>query len=151
MYTIHIKQSKEIVMGELLKFGEPDRKFLKPRFVKIHRIHGNENEVGCVIRYEIFNRLLYFDLELEKVINNQIMIYKVKNGFAKGGVLLFEIVSGKVNTTKLSVYVGFNFKKGSNPISYFYWKAFRYLFPFFVHDVIWNNSLCKLKDISESL
>jgi hypothetical protein len=39
----------------------------------------------------------------------------------------------------LSVYVGFNFQK----------HLMKYLFPAFIHDVLWNYSLCQLKDVIE--
>lgn len=40
----------------------------------------------------------------------------------------------------LSIYVGFNFPK----------NFFNYLFPAYIHDVLWNFSLCQLKEVVEN-
>lgn len=39
----------------------------------------------------------------------------------------------------LSIFVGFNFSR----------QPIKHLFPAFIHDVLWNYSLCQLKDVIE--
>ena len=48
-----------------------------------------------------------------------------------------------------SIYVAFNFRRGRRPLTRPFWWLVRRLFPAFVHDVIWNHSLCELKDCVE--
>jgi hypothetical protein len=49
----------------------------------------------------------------------------------------------------LTIYVAFNFPRSANPLKHGYWRLFGLLFPAFTHDVLWNHSLCKLKDVIE--
>ena len=64
---------------------------------------------------------------------------------ARGGIFFFKIdvlmkgdkvIDGEY---MLSIYVGFNFRS----------KLIKNLFPAFMHDVLWNYSLCQLKDVIE--
>ena len=64
--------------------------------------------------------------------------------------LIFDIKEIREGVFLLSVYVGFSFPRPRNLIKRAAWYAFRIAFPGFVHDVLWNHSLCKLKDVVET-
>ena len=49
----------------------------------------------------------------------------------------------------MTIYVAFNFPRRKNPFKRLAWYLFRLAFPGFVHDVLWNHSLCKLKHLVE--
>jgi len=150
MYTIKIAAGRQRILEEIGRFGEPDRGYLKPRWVKIHRIAGTPNQPGCVIQYEVGLRRLSFKLILEQSIGGHLAVYRVSDGFARGGILLFEIERFSDELCALSIYVAFNFARGRNWVTRWIWGLFRALFPSFVHDVLWNHSLCQLKDIVEA-
>jgi hypothetical protein len=63
--------------------------------------------------------------------------------------LLFETERTDGHLCPLSIYVAFNFERGRNPFTRVFWWGFRLLFPAFAHDVLWNHSLCELKDCIE--
>jgi flavin-dependent dehydrogenase len=150
MYSIKIRGTQEEILRQLGKFGDPDRQFFRPRGVNVHRTTGQPNEVGSVVRYGLPLRWLAFSISLERNIEEQCLIYRVRDGFAKGGVLVFEIGPIRKGLYLLSIYVGFSFPRPKNPIKKVAWRAFKLAFPGFVHDVIWNHSLCKLKDLVEN-
>jgi hypothetical protein len=150
MYTIRIRASLPQVLDQLGRFGEPDRGFLHPRWVKIRRVAGAPNQPGCVVRYEILRGLFAFHLELQQIVQGRLAIYRVRDGFAAGGVLLFEIEPEARGRCNLSIYVAFDFARGRGWPARLFWGAFRRLFPAFVHDVIWNQSLCQLKNVAEA-
>ncbi len=150
MYTIKIRASQSAILDELGRFGEPDRGYFKPRWVQVRRISGIPHEPGCVIRYEILNHNLSFSLEFEQLMGGHMAVYRVMDGYAKGGVLIFEIEKLTEDVCALSIYVAFDFARG-NGFSRPLWWLFRHLFPAYVHDVIWNHSLCQLKDIVEAV
>jgi flavin-dependent dehydrogenase len=149
MYTIKIAAPRQLILRQLESFGEPDRQYLRPRGLSIRRIAGSPYAPGCVIRYEILTHRIRFHLRLEKIFQEHLAVYRVLDGFARGGVLLFEIETCPNNVCLLSIYVAFNFQRGKNLPARLAWRAFRTLFPSFVHDVLWNHSLCKLRDIVE--
>lgn len=149
MYTIRIAAPRGRVLHHLQRFGEPDRGFLKPAWVRIRRVAGPPDKPGCVIRYEVMNRHFRFNLVLEQLAGGHLLVYRVTNGFARGGVLIFEIEELPENVCALSIYVAFDFERGTHWVQRPFWWLFRLLFPDFVHDVIWNHSLCQLKDVIE--
>ena len=53
MYVIKIRGSAEEIMEEMAKFGQPQAKFVRPRFLDIRQIQGVPNQVGSVIRYRV--------------------------------------------------------------------------------------------------
>jgi hypothetical protein len=116
----------------------------------IHRIAGVPNAPGCVIQYEIGCRRICFKLTLDQMIGGHLAVYRVNDGFGRGGTLLFEIEKLSEEVGALSIYVAFNFTRGRSWITRPFWWLFKLLFPAFVHDVIWNHSLCQLKDIVEA-
>jgi flavin-dependent dehydrogenase len=145
MYTIRISAPGEKIFKELGKFGDKDRKYFKPRFIDVRRISGEANQPGSIIRYNICPKLLSFSLRLLKAIPGEHISYEIMDGIGRGGILFFEIdVLKKGNEVidgeyMLSIYVGFNFSK----------RILKRLFPAFMHDVVWNYSLCQLKDVIE--
>jgi len=150
MYTIKIAAPREPILEQLGRFGEPDRGYLKPKWVKIRRIAGAPNQPGCVIEYEVGLRRFSFRLILEQLIGGHLAVYRISDGFARGGILLFEIERISDELSALSIYVAFNFARGQSWLAQPLWWIFRALFPAFVHDVLWNHSLCQLKDIVEA-
>jgi len=150
MYTIRIRATTAEVLHQLGRFGEADRGYLHPRWVEIRRVQGLPNEPGCVIRYEVFGGRSSFCLELERIVEGHLLVYRVRDGFARGGVLLFEVEQAVEGTCNLSIYVAFNFARGRTVIMRALMWCFRRLFPAFAHDVLWNHSLCQLKGIAET-
>ncbi|MDD5542185.1 MAG: hypothetical protein PHX83_03355 [Acidobacteriia bacterium] len=150
MYTIRIRGTCPAVLRQLGRFGETDRGYFLPRWVRIRRILGQANEVGCVICYEVFARRFSFDVKLERIAEGHLLIYRVQNGFARGGVMFFEVEPAGEQLCNLSIYVAFRFQRGRTAITRLLWWFFQHLFPAFVHDVIWNHSLCQLKTIAET-
>jgi hypothetical protein len=49
----------------------------------------------------------------------------------------------------LTIYVAFDFPASGNPLKRLAWGLFKLAFPAFLHDVLWNHSLCKLKQLVE--
>lgn len=151
MYTIKIVAPRQRILEQLGRFGETDRGYLRPKWVRIHRTAGVPNTPGCVIQYEIGCRHLCFSLTLDQLIGGHLAVYRVNDGFARGGMLLFEIEKLSEEACALSIYVAFNFARGKTWVRRPLWWLFRLLFPAFVHDVVWNHSLCQLKDIAEAI
>jgi flavin-dependent dehydrogenase len=151
MYTIKIAAPRQKVLEQLGRFGEVDRGYFRPRWVTIQRVAGVPNTPGCVIRYEIGTPLFCFSLVLEQLAGGHMAVYRVRDGFARGGILVFEIETLSAEISALSIYVAFNFPRGEVRVSRPFWWLFRLLFPAFLHDVLWNHSLCELKSIAESL
>ena len=145
-----IKEAREQILYQLGKFGDHDRQYLTPRMVKVHRTVGNANEVGSIIQYDLPFRFLSFGIVLERVLEDRYLVYRIRDGFAKGGVLIFDISEIRKGVFLLSTYVGFSFPKPRNPLKRLAWWVFKLAFPGFVHDVVWNHALCKLKDLVET-
>jgi flavin-dependent dehydrogenase len=149
MYTIKIRATRNRILEQLGCFGEIDRGYLRARWIRIRRTQGAPNAPGCVIQYEVITRHFAFSLELEQVVGGHLAVYRVRDGFAKGGVLIFEIEKLNEEVCALSIYVAFNFARGRTWATRPFWWLFRLLFPAYVHDVLWNHSLCQLKDSVE--
>jgi hypothetical protein len=149
MYSIQIKSEKARILRQLERFGEGDMEYFQPRLVRVRRIRGKPNEVGTAIRYNTPFQFLTFTLELEAFLRQEYILYRVLDGFARGGVLIFEIKPKREGIFVLSIYVAFNLPRRKALWKRLYWTAFRRLFPGFVHDVLWNHALCKIKDIVE--
>ena len=150
MYTIQIRAPCERILEHLERFGESDRRYFRPRWVQIRRIAGVPDAPGCVIRYEVVDRRFSFSLVLEQVVGGHLAVYRVRDGFAAGGVLIFQTEKLSEEVSALSIYVAFNFLRGRTWVTQPFWRLFRRLFPAFVHDVLWNHSLCQLKDLVEA-
>jgi hypothetical protein len=63
--------------------------------------------------------------------------------------MIFDIEKVKPGVHALSIYVAFDFARGKKWTEKLCWTFFRRFFPGYVHDVLWNHSLCQLKDIIE--
>ncbi len=150
MYSIRIRGTVERILHQLGKFGDRDRQYLHPRMVDVHRTAGKANHLGSIIQYDLPLKLLSFSVVLECVVEGHRLVYRVKDGFAKGGVLIFDLKEDRPGVVLLSTYVGFSFPRPRNPVKRAAWYAFRLAFPGFVHDVVWNHSLCKIKDLVET-
>ena len=150
MYTIKIRASRDAILDQVERFGEADRGYLRPRWVRIRRTAGVPSAPGCEIGYEVVSRHFTFSLVLEQIVGGHLAVYRVKDGFARGGVLIFEIEKLSEEVCALSIYVAFNFARGRMWVTRPFWRLFRLLFPAFIHDVLWNHSLCQLKDIAET-
>jgi hypothetical protein len=150
MYSIRIRGTRERILHQLGKFGDPDREYLWPRMVNVHRTSGGANQLGSVVQYDLPFGLLSFGVILECVTEQPRLVYRVRDGFAAGGVLIFDLKEIRPGVVLLSIYVGFSFPRPQNPLKRVAWHAFRLAFPGFVHDVVWNHSLCKIKDLVET-
>ncbi len=150
MYTIKIAAPRHEILEQLGRFGEADRGYLRPRWLKVQRTAGAPNTPGCVIRYEVGCRGCSFSLVLDQLAGGHLAVYRVQDGFARGGLLIFEIEKLGDKLCALSIYVAFNFARGRTWLTRPFWWLFRWLFPAYVHDVLWNHSLCQLKDIVEA-
>jgi flavin-dependent dehydrogenase len=150
MYSIKIKATHRKILGLLGKFGDPDMAYFKQRFAKVSRINGEPNQVGTVIQYRLSLKSLNFRLRLESFSQNRYIVYRVIDGFPKGGILVFDIEKCKNNIYLLYIYVSFNFPHSEKVFRNLFLKIFRYFFPDFSHDVLWNHTLCKIKDIAEN-
>ncbi len=150
MYSIRVKAAEGAVFRQLGKFGDDDREYFTPRMVRVHRTSGEANEVGCTIRYDVIVPWLSFDVVLQQVVEERYLLFRVVDGFAQGGVLAFDIDRKKPGGGFLTIYVAFDFPKGKGLVKRLGWRLFRAVFPGFVHDVIWNQSLCKLKQVVEA-
>lgn len=150
MYSIQIKAQKGKIVKFLGKFGDEDMPYFRPRLIKVQRTVGSGNELNSVIRYRTPLNLFDFDIRLQTVLADNYFIYRVLNGFAKGGVLIFNIETINKNIYSLYIYVGFNFAQGRGCWQKIWNKMLKIFFPGYMHDVLWNHSLCKLKECVET-
>jgi len=146
MYAIKIRGSKEEIMDELAEFGRPKAKFLKLRMVEVRQVQGAPNQVGSVIRYRLPLVGLGAELRLTKKVGLETLLYQVDERFADHGRLIFNVEPAKHGNSLLSIYAGFDYKKGKGFAHRSLWKGSRVLFPEFVHDVVWNHALCCIKE-----
>jgi flavin-dependent dehydrogenase len=149
MYSIRIKADEATILDQLGKFGDADRQYFRPRMIRVHRTAGNANETGSTIRYDVFPRWLSFSIVLEKVVAARYLLYRVRDGFPQGGILAFDIDRKRAGGGFLTIYVAFNFPRGKNLLQRVAWRLFKAVFPGFVHEVLWNQALCKLKHLAE--
>ena len=149
MYSITIKSEPNRIFRYLGTFGDGNRKYFRPRWLRVERISGRPNEQGCKIRYKTPFKFLDFQIVLELQAEEELLVYRVRDGFAEGGMLIFDIEKEKPGVQVLSIYVAFDFARGKKWTERIFWYFFRYFFPGFAHDVLWNHSLCQLKDIIE--
>jgi flavin-dependent dehydrogenase len=159
-YSIRIRAGEDAIFRQLGKFGDPDREYLRPRFVSIRRTRKGPNQPGTTICYEVgpFSReggqhrwpaLVSFTVVLDRIVPDRYLLYRILDGFGRGGVFAFDVQPVKHGVNLLSIYVGFDFFRGKGPLSRAGWWMFRHLFPSFAHDVVWNHSLCKLRYLAE--
>lgn len=160
-YSIRIRAREDAIFRQLGKFGDPDREYLWPRFVNIRRTRKGPNQPGTTIQYEVgpFAReggqhrwpaLAAFTVVLDRIVPDRYLLYRILDGFGRGGVFAFDVQPVKHGVNLLSIYVGFDFRRGKGPLSRAGWWIFRHFFPSFAHDVVWNHSLCKIRYLAEA-
>jgi flavin-dependent dehydrogenase len=148
MYTIRIQAAREAIWSQLGKFGD-HCEYLRPRMIRVERTAGVANQVGSVVRYIVSVRCLGFSMVLENAVHERLLVYRILDGFPRGGVLVFDIQPAEREAYSLSIYVAFDFPRGNNPVAKVAWWLWKLVFPAFVHDVLWNHALCKLKSLVE--
>jgi hypothetical protein len=149
MYTVHIRAAPEKALAQLAKFGEQDRPYLNPRWVKIRRTGGEPLCAGSVIQYTIFGGLISFSIEQQPATGQNLIVYRVSDGFAHGGAFVFEVEPLDTGYCDLTVYLAFDYARGDTLVNRVYWRLFKLLFPEFIHDVLWNHALCEIKHRAE--
>ena len=146
MYSIKIRGSETEIMEQLAKYGQPDSRFLKLRFVHMQQIQGTPNEEGSVIQYRIPFLHLGAELHLTKKVRLETLLYRADERLVNRGKLIFDITPTRDGNRRLCIYAAFDYKKGKNFASRLMWRSGRFLFPEFVHDVVWNHALCTMKE-----
>lgn len=149
MYAIKIRAPAEAIFKELGKFGDPDSAFLKLRFVEVARVSGSPNTVGAVVRYRLRMAPVAMDIRLARCIPDRSLLYEPAELFALRGRLLFDITPTRDGNHRLVVYTAFDFRKGNHPLGRIFWRALRWLFPEYAHDVVWNHAVCAIKAEAE--
>jgi hypothetical protein len=146
MYAIKIRGSEEEIMQELAKFGHPNARFLKLRWVEVRQIQGAPNQVGSVIRYRIPLLRLGAQLRLTKRVGFETLLFQLEERLAEQGKLIFNVAPTQDGNSRLSIYAAFDYKRGKRFASRILWRGVRALFPEFLHDVAWNHALCTIKE-----
>jgi len=146
MYVIKIRGSEEEIMDELAKFGQPQAKFVRPRFLNIQQIEGAPNQVGSVIRYRVPLIRLGTILRLTKRVGFKTLLYAVDDRVVDHGKIIFNVAPTKDGNRRLSIYAAFDYKKGTGLVIRIMWKCTSFFFPGFIHDVVWNHALCTIKE-----
>jgi hypothetical protein len=149
IYSIRIRAGVETVRSLLAQFGETSRPYLNPRWVRIRRTSGEPLQYGCTIEYSILGGLMSFSIEQQPGQRENLIVYRVRGGFAEGGLFCFEVEPLPAGYSLMTIYLVFDYARGSTPVSRLYWGLFRRLFPEFIHEVLWNNALCELKQVAE--
>ena len=149
MYTIHVRSSVDVVRRLLGQLGDDQRPYLKPRWVNIRLLGGEPLQPGSVIGYEIFYGFINFSIELQADTAEDLIVYKIQDGFAHGGAFVFELENLPDGTCNLTIYLAFDYARGESLSGRIYRRMFKLLFPEFIHDVVWNHALCELKQSAE--
>jgi len=149
IYSIRLHTSPQIVRSLLAQFGERSRPYLNPRWLNIFRASGEPLQQGCIIDYKVFWGLISFSIEQQPNTRENLIAYRVHGGFADAGLFCFEIEPQPGGYCLLTVYLVFDYARGRTLPERILRGSFRYLFPEFVHDVLWNQALCELKQVAE--
>ncbi len=150
MYSVRLRCSVKSARALLAEFGEKSRPYLNPRWVSILRTRGNPLQEGNVIQYRILFGLISFSIEQQASPRENLIIYRVKDGFAQDGLFCFEVEPLPADYCLLSVYLVFDYAKGGGFFNRFFWASFRHLVPDYFHDVLWNHALCEFKKVVET-
>ena len=94
--------------------------------------------------------LFSFTVVLQQNVPGHYLLYRILDGFGRGGVFAFDVERVKPGVNLLTIYVGFDFYRGKGLFGRAGWWLFRKLFPSFAHDVLWNHSLCKIRYLAEA-
>jgi hypothetical protein len=146
MYVIKIRGSAEEIIAELAKFGQSIAKFVNLRFVNVRQVQGAPNQVGSVIRYRLPFVGLGAEMRLSKRVGFETLLYQVDERLVDHGKLIFNVASSKDGNRRLAIYTSFDYKRGKGLAIRGLWKIARWLFPEFVHDIVWNHALCTIKE-----
>lgn len=149
MYAVKIRASAAQIFEELGKFGDPNGKFLRLRFVDVARISGSPNQVGSVIRYSLRMLPVSMDIRLARCIPGKTLLYEPGELFTRRGKLIFDIAPTKDGNHRLVIYTAFDFRSERGFVCRPFWKLFKRLFPDYVHDVVWNHAICCIKGEAE--
>lgn len=151
MYAIKIRASAIRIFDELGRFGDPEGKLLKLRFVDVRRTSGLPNQAGAVVSYSLKKLPVSMDIRLVQTIPGKALLYVPSELFATRGKLLFDISPTKDGNNRLVIYTAFDFRKGNNFFSKIFWRVFKLLFPDYAHDVVWNHAICSIKGEAEKI
>jgi len=146
MYAIKVRGSEQEIMEEMARFGQPQAKFVKARFIDVQQVQGEANQVGSVIQYRVPLVGLSTILRLAKRVGFETLLYQVDERLVDHGKIVFNVAPTKDGNRRLSIYAAFDYKKGKGLASRMMWKGARLLFPEFAHDIVWNHALCTIKE-----
>ena len=149
MYAMKVKASRRRIFEELGKFGDDRRSYLRLRFVDIVRTSGLPNQPDSTIRYKSNLLPATLDMNLKRVVPEELLSYEVSEKLVDRGKLVFEITPTQDGNSRLVIYTAFDFKRGRRVGSRIFWGLFRLFFPSFVHDIVWNHALCTIKQEAE--
>jgi len=65
-----------------------------------------------------------FSVVLGKIIGERYLLYRVADGFARGGVLVFDIERKQEGLCLLTIYVAFDFPRGRDVVERMGWRLF---------------------------
>jgi hypothetical protein len=150
IYSIHLRTSASVVRQYVGQLGEATRPYLHPRGVHIERVRGDPLSIGCMIHYRVFAGALSYYVVQENSGNENIILYRVHGSFADQGSFIFLIEPESATSCVLTVYLAFDYERGTSAGDRIFWWAFRSLFPSHVHDVLWNHALCEFKQAAEA-
>jgi hypothetical protein len=86
------------------------------------------------------------ELRLTNRVRFETLLYQADEGLVDHGKLIFNVAPTTDGNRRLSVYAEFDYKKGKGFARRLMWRGARFLFPEFVHDVVWNHALCTIKE-----
>jgi hypothetical protein len=79
-------------------------------------------------------------------VRSETLFYQADERLVDHGKLIFDIAPTRDGNRRLCIYAAFGYKKGKSLTSRMMWRGARFLFPEFVHDVVWNHALCTIKE-----
>jgi hypothetical protein len=150
IYSIQLRTSAEVARRFVGQLGESARPYLHPRGVQIERVRGEPLRAGCMIHYRVFAGALSYYVVQEDSGNKNVIFYRVLGSFADQGSFIFLIEPESAASCVLTVYLAFDYERGTSAGDRLFWWAFRSLFPSHVHDVLWNHALCEFKQAAEA-
>ena len=150
IYSIRLRTSADVARRFVGQLGESARPYLHPRGVQIERVRGEPLNTGCMIHYRVFAGALSYYVVQEESGNENIVFYRVLGSFADQGSFIFLIEPESAASCVLTVYLAFDYERGTSAGDRLFWWAFRSLFPSHVHDVLWNHALCEFKQAAEA-
>jgi hypothetical protein len=112
----------------------------------MRQIYGTPNEVGSVIRYRVPLLKLAAELKLTRKVRSETLLYQADDRLVDHGKLIFDISPTRDGNRRLCIYAAFDYKRGKSLASRMMWRCGRFLFPEFVHDVVWNHAVCTIKE-----